>query len=105
MPWVSWKEAHRSFCSPDFIDMHTPERQRAYLSDKMKNGAQLYMLTDGKPLRIVSVKNNLIEDLYILPEEHNKGYRTKLLQFAIDRCVDIPTLWILENNINVERLY
>ena len=23
---VSWKEAHRAFCSPDFIDMHTPER-------------------------------------------------------------------------------
>ena len=101
----SWKEAHRSFCSPDFIDMHSPERQRVYLSDKMKNGAQIYMLTDGKPLGIVSVTNSLIEDLYVLPEEHNKSYGTKLLQFAIDRCADIPTLWILENNVNAERLY
>ena len=102
---VSWKEAHRTFCPPDFINMHTPERQRAYLSGKMKNGAQLYMLTDGKPLGIVSVTNSLIEDLYVLPEKHNMGYGTKLLQFAIDQCTDIPTLWILENNVNAERLY
>lgn len=102
---VSWKEAHRSFCTLDFIDMHSPERQRAYLSDKMKKGAKLYMLTDGKPLGIVSVTNNLIEDLYVLPDMQNKGYGTKLLQFAIDQCEDTPTLWILENNTNAEKLY
>jgi ribosomal protein S18 acetylase RimI-like enzyme len=33
------------------------------------------------------------------------GYGTKLLQFAIDRCADTPTLWILENNAGARRLY
>ena len=102
---VSWKEAHRSFCSPDFIDLHSPEHQRVYLSGKMKNGAKLYMLTDGKPMGIVSVTNSLIEDLYVLPDMQNRGCGTRLLQFAIDKCEDTPTLWILENNTNAGRLY
>ncbi len=29
---ISWKESHRSFCAPDFVEMHTAERQREYIS-------------------------------------------------------------------------
>lgn len=35
----------------------------------------------------------------------NMGYGTKLLLYAVGQCTDTPTLWILENNINAERLY
>lgn len=102
---VSWKESHRSFCTSEFIEMHTPDRQRSYLSGKMNAGAQLFMLIDEKPIGIVSVSNSLIEDLYVLPDMQNMGHGTKLLKYAIDRCEDIPTLWILENNSDAERFY
>ena len=102
---ISWKESHRSFCSLDFIEMHTPDRQRKYLSSKMNGGTKLYMIVDEEPVGIVSVTNNLIEDLYVLPDKQNLGYGTLLLQFAISQCVGIPTLWILENNVEAERLY
>ena len=46
-----------------------------------------------------------LEDLYILPDMQNMGYGTKLLLYAVGQCTDTPTLWILENNINAERLY
>ena len=102
---ISWKESHRAFCMPDFVASHTPDRQRNYLSNKMKSGTKIYMLVEEKPIGIVSVTNSLIEDLYVLPDMQNMGYGTKLLQYAIDKCTDTPTLWILENNINAERLY
>ena len=102
---ISWKESHRAFCTPDFIEKHTPERQREYLQNKMNGGAKVYMLADEKPVGIVSVTGSLIEDLYVLPEMQNRGYGTKLLQFAISLCTGIPVLWILENNIGAERLY
>jgi len=63
------------------------------------------MLVEDKPVGIVSVKGNLIEDLYILPDKQNMGYGTKLLQFAVDQCIGKPTLWILENNTNAKRFY
>ena len=63
------------------------------------------MLVDEGPIGIVSVTNSMIEDLYILPDMQNMGYGTKLLQYAVGQCMDTPTLWILENNINAERLY
>lgn len=102
---ISWKESHRAFCMPDFVASHTPDRQRNYLSNKMNSGTKIYMLVEEKPIGIVSVTNSLIEDLYVLPDMQNMGYGTKLLQYAIDQCTDTPTLWILENNINAERLY
>ena len=102
---ISWKESHRAFCAHDFIEMHTPDRQREYLRNKMNNGTKFYLLVDEGPIGIVSVTNSLIEDLYILPDMQNMGYGTKLLQYAVGQCTDTPTLWILENNINAERLY
>ena len=102
---ISWKESHRAFCTPDFIETHTPDRQREYLRNKMNNGTKLYMLIEEKPIGVVSVTKGLIEDLYILPDMQNMGYGTKLLLYAVGQCTDTPTLWILENNINAERLY
>lgn len=102
---VSWQDSHRSFCSPDFIELHTPEHQQEYLMEKMNRGSKLYMLVADDPIGIVSVTGSLIEDFYVLPNKQNKGYGVELLQFAIRKCTDIPTLWILENNIKAERLY
>lgn len=102
---ISWKESHRAFCTIDFIEKHTPEHQRDYLYTKMSAGTRVYMLEDEEPVGIVSVTDNLIEDLYVLPEKQNMGYGTKLLQYALDQCKGMPTLWILESNVNAERLY
>ncbi len=102
---ISWKESHRAFCTPDFIELHTPDRQREYLNNKMNNGTKIYMLVEEDPIGIVSVTYSLIEDLYVLPDMQNMGYGTKLLQYAIEQCTDTPTLWILENNTGAERLY
>ena len=63
------------------------------------------MLVEEKPVGIVSVKESLIEDLYVLPDKQNMGYGTKLLQFAVEQCNGKPILWILENNANAKRLY
>lgn len=102
---ISWKESHRAFCTAEFIEQHTPDRQREYLNGKMDNGTKIYMLVEEEPIGVVSVTHSLIEDLYILPDMQNRGYGTKLLQYAMEQCTDTPTLWILENNKGAERLY
>ena len=63
------------------------------------------MLIDKDPVGVVSVTDSLIEDLYVLPEKQKMGYGTRLLQFAVGQCSGTPSLWILENNENAERLY
>lgn len=103
---VSWQDSHRSFCSPDFVAAHTPERQYRYLADKAASGSRVFLLLRGnKPIGLVTVTGDLIADLYILPDERNKGYGTVLLQHAMGQCTGSPTLWILENNTGAERLY
>ena len=102
---IAWQESHRAFCAPDFIEKHTPERQREYLQNKMNGGTRVFMLVDEKPAGIVSITGSLIEDLYVLPDMQNRGYGTELLRFAIGLCTAIPALWILENNAGARRLY
>lgn len=102
---VSWRDSHRSFCSPDFVETHSPERQYDYILEKMKAGSRFFMLIEDEPVGVVSVTESLIEDLYILPEKQNSGCGSKLLKFAIEQCSGIPTLWILENNTGAKRLY
>ena len=75
---VSWQDSHRSFCSPDFVALHTPEHQREYLREKLGKGSGVYMLVDNIPIGVVSVTGSLIEDLYILPDAQNQGYGTTL---------------------------
>ena len=102
---ISWKESHCCFCSSDFIEAHTPERQQEYLKRKMNAGSRIFLLVVEEPVGIVSVTGNLIEDLYILPDQQNMGYGTRLLKFAVGECRGAPTLWILENNDKARRLY
>ena len=102
---IAWRASHRAFCTPEFIELHTTDRQKKYLCDKIDGGARVYMLVDEEPAGIVSLSGGLIEDLYVLPELQNRGYGTELLRFAISLCTDTPRLWILENNVNAARLY
>ncbi len=102
---ASWQASHRAFCSADFVALHSPERQEAYILQKMSEGSRFFLLKDPLPLAVVSVRESLIEDLYVLPEAQGKGYGTALLRFAVSKCSGIPTLWILENNERAAALY
>ncbi len=101
----SWKESHRDVCSADFIAIHTADRQKRFLESEIAKGAQFYMLIDEKPVGIVSIHGSLIENLYVLPSEQNKGYGTQLLTFAIEKCEESPCLWIRSTNDGARRLY
>ena len=101
----SWKESHRSFCSAEFVDKHTPVAQAEYLRREMKAGKTVYMLIANYPVGIVSVYGSLIENLYVLPSEQRKGYGSQLLHYAIRHCSGTPCLWILNNNKGAYRLY
>ncbi|MBQ8263443.1 MAG: GNAT family N-acetyltransferase [Oscillospiraceae bacterium] len=100
----AWKQSHRSFCSAEFVASHTPERQRAYLDDEIAAGKAVYMLVEGKAVGIVSVFKGVIENLYVLPSEQNKGYGSRLLDHAVNNCGGVR-LWVLNINEGARRLY
>ena len=101
----SWKKSHRSFCSAEFVEKHTPAAQIEYLRREMNTGKSIYMLIDEYPVGIVSVHGSWIENLYVLPSEQRKGYGSQLLDYAIRHCSGTPCLWILNNNVGAYRLY
>ena len=101
----TWQDSYSALYSESFIKRHTAARQKVYLNNSIKDGKRIYMLVKDIPVGIVSIKDNLIEDLYILPAEQHKGYGTELLLFAIKRCSGKPYLWVLDNNEKAQSLY
>ncbi|MDD2648931.1 MAG: GNAT family N-acetyltransferase [Eubacteriales bacterium] len=103
---ISWRDSHKAFCTPEFLDLHSPERQTEYISGEIKAGKRLFIcLSDGKAVGIVTVFGSMIENLYVLPEYQRKGFGTALLLFAADKCKSSATLWVLENNKEAQALY
>ncbi|AOR25110.1 GNAT family N-acetyltransferase [Clostridium taeniosporum] len=102
---ISWKDSHIDFCSKDFIEKHNTENQIMYIRNEIKLGKIMYILIENYPVGIVSVHDNVIENLYVLPNEQGNGYGTKLLLFAISKCKNEPILWILNNNKRAYKLY
>ena len=98
----SWKESHKSFVSEQALSKRTVERQTAYINQQINDGKNFYMLTDDIPVGVVSVKDSLIENLYILPERFRQGYGSILLKHTIDRCNGTPALTVLNNNTAIE---
>ena len=76
-----------------------------YIESEIKSGKQFYVLIDTQAKGIVSIKGNLIENLYVLPSEQRKGYGTRLLHYAGQKCSGTPTLWVLSNNEAAKNLY
>ena len=101
---AAWRESHREICSPEFVEAHTVRRQTAYLWGELERGKQLYLLLDGGPVGVVSVWENLIENLYVHPDRQGCGYGTALLEFAVSQC-EAPRLWVLNTNHRARRFY
>lgn len=102
---ISWKESHKAFCSEKFVAKHTIEYQMEYLKEEIQKGKALYILYDTIPVGIVSIHQNCIENLYVLPEEQAKGYGSILLEFAEEKCNEQAKLTVLSQNTKAIHLY
>ena len=102
---IAWRESHRTICSEAFIAEHTTERQMNYIRNAMDQGRRFFMMTDDVPVAVVSIEGSVIADLYVHPAYQRRGYGTKLLEFAMTKCEENPTLWVLNTNETALRLY
>lgn len=101
---ASWRQSHRDICTPEFVALHDAARQMEYLKKELAEGKRLFLLCNPAPCGLVSVCGELIENLYVRPEEQNRGYGSALLEFAAARCSS-PTLWVLNANHRALRFY
>ena len=101
---AAWRESHREICSAEFVAGHTAERQAAYLQAELDRGKHLFLLVKGDPVVVVSVWEDLIENLYVHPDHQRSGYGTTLLEFAAEQC-KTPCLWVLNTNEQARRFY
>lgn len=96
----SWKESHKDICSVQFIEKHDLSYMTEFLSEKLKNGYELYIKYSGG-IAVGTVGINPADEeiclLYVLPAKQGKGFGTELLKFAVKRCKN-PYITVLDSN-------
>jgi len=95
----SWKESHKNICSAEFIEKHDLNYMINFLSEKIKNGYLIFISYDNAPEGIVAINptDEEISLLYVSPEKQGNGVGTKLLDFALSKCVS-PYITVLDSN-------
>ena len=58
---AAWRDSHRAFCTPEFIEQHTTERQAAYLQRKLDAKSRIFLLVEDEPKGVVSVTGTVRE--------------------------------------------
>ena len=100
----SWRASH-DFCAPAFVVAHTPQHQRARILAQREEGKRFFLLLrDGACLGLVSVHDDLIENLYIDPAHWHQGIGRQLLAYAESLCTR-PRLFVLSNNGRAIHIY
>ncbi len=94
----SWGESHRDTCTPEYI----AERDYpGYLRYQMDG---LHLIRDTEPVGVFRIKDGVLSDLYIHPDQVGKGYGTACVEFAKGKCGDLR-LTVLSSNKKAIRLY
>lgn len=71
---ISWKDSHQSFCSPGRSWSAIPRSAKGSIyGARSTSGARFFLLVEAEAIGVVSVTENLIEDLYFLPEYQGRG--------------------------------
>ena len=108
---AAWQEAHRALVTPEFLALHTPERQTAFFQGELSAGKELYGAFFGdSPAGVVVVdpKSGEISSLYVLPSRWDQGVGSALLAFSKKRLSVLgkaPWLGVLNANERARRFY
>lgn len=107
---ASWQEAHRAFCSPEFIAARTPALMTDELRRRQNEGWYLYALRQDEQLMgtvAIHPASGEIGLLYVLPGQQHRGFGRSLLAFAVSalRPAVTPRLSVLSNSVRAIRLY
>lgn len=100
----SWQASHKGIVSDESLALRTPERQVQVLLQEMKKGNDIYIYyKDDLAVGILnlSIYNNEIVSLYLIPEFWGKGYAQQLLEFGIQQLKQDKQIFLIVMNLNL----
>ncbi|MDP4152756.1 MAG: GNAT family N-acetyltransferase [Bacillota bacterium] len=117
----AWQAAYTGIVPDEVLKEYTPENRAAVFKKNMPEKPEEYyvLYIDDKPAgflilgtsrdKDVKPGTGEIDALYLLSEYWDKGFGTRLMQFAISRLRELNyndiTLWVFEKNTRAIRFY
>jgi len=90
---------------PDLVGLHTPEEHLWFFRERLFASCELWgYFENEKPVGIIAFREGWIDQLYVLPPSHCRGFGTALLQIAQSRYRRL-SLWTFQRNRNARRFY
>ena len=83
-----------------FSEWHSKEK----ILEDIREG-YVYLLIDDGPVATVTVKENHINRLFVLPDKQRKGYGKKLIEFAEDKIAESYDDIIIDSSLSAKKIY
>jgi GNAT superfamily N-acetyltransferase len=87
---------------PKLAGLHTPEEDRWFFRNRVFADCELWGAFDDTGM--IALRQDWIDQLYILPDAQGRGMGSSLLQVAKERF-DLLQLWTFQRNAKARRFY
>jgi putative acetyltransferase len=85
---------------------YSPDDDLRFFTSVLQNECEIWLAVDGeRPIGLLAIKGDSIEQLYIDPIEQQKGIGTRLVDFAKSRSADRLELHTHQTNAGARRFY
>jgi GNAT superfamily N-acetyltransferase len=90
---------------PSLADLHSPEQDRWFFRERVFKTCEVWgAFDDAAMVGIVAFRRDWIDQLYVLPNDQNRGFGTELLRVA-QRSFERLHLWTFQRNVQARRFY
>ena len=87
-------------------DLHTHEERRTFITEIVPRDHEIWVAEeDGRVVGFAAVRGDMLEHLYVQPEQHGRGIGTALLERTMELRPGGFTLWTFPANVRACRFY
>lgn len=85
--------------------IHSPQETHEYFTKLVRDGKVLVYKINSEIVGFMELDDGWLHHLYIDSEHQNKGFGTRMLDFAKRKSLQGIRLWVFEENKNAIRFY
>ena len=98
--------AARRQAMPWLPELHSEAEDRHFIADRVMGVSEVLVARrTHQPVGFVSLKDDMVEHLYVRPDAQRAGIGTALLEAAKERCPLGLRLWVFQRNEGARSFY
>lgn len=98
-------EIYPHYYAPGVVDFFLEHHNRQNVLDDIKAGIVYLLQADARPVATVTVKENAVNRLFVLPKHQSHGYGSRLMDFAENLIAENFNRVHIDSSLAAKKMY